>query len=94
MVTDRVVGAKRVCLIVYLITQEANKLFFIVIVVWDQGAITATDASILLLLRSELYLGYEAVPPVIGVLDPCDIVVVVEDPSVALAALSTMLLKM
>ena len=94
MITDRVIGAKRVCLIIDLITQEANKLFFIVIVVGDEWAITTADASILLLLCSELYLGYEAIPPVIGVLDPCDIVVVVEDPSVALAALSTMLLKM
>ena len=94
MVTDRVVGAKRVCLIVYLITQEANKLFFIIIVVGDERAITTADASILLLLCSELYLGYEAIPPVIGVLDPCDKIVVVEDPSVALASLSTMLLKM
>ena len=69
-------------------------MFFIVIVVGDEGAITSTDAPILLLLRSEFYFGHVAIPPIVRVLDSCDIVMVVKVPSVALAPLATMLLKM
>ena len=69
-------------------------MFFIVIVVGDEWAITLANAPVLLLMCNELYLGHEAIIPVVCVLDPCDIVVVVEDPSVTLATLATMLLKM
>ena len=94
MIANRVISAERESLIIYLITQEANKLFFIVIVVGDEWAITLANAPVLLLISNELYLGHEAIVPIICVLDPCDIVMVVEDPSVTLAALATMLLKM
>ena len=94
MIANRVISAEREGLIIYLITQESNKLFLIVIFVGDKGAITFTNAPILLLMSNELYLGHKAIPPIVGVLDLCDKVLVVEDPSVTLTALSTMLLKM
>ena len=93
MIADRVVSAERESLIIYLITQKSNKLFFIVIVVGDKGAITFTNAPILLLISGELYLGHKAIPPIVGVFDLCDIVAVIEDPPVTLAAFTTMLLK-
>ena len=94
VIANRVISTERESLIIYLITQKANKLFFTVIVVGDEWAITLANASVLLLMCNELYLGHEAIIPVVCVLDPCDIVMVIEDPSVTLAALATMLLKM
>ena len=93
MIANRVISTERESLIIYLITQEANKLFFTVIVVGDEWAITLANAPVLLLMCNELYLSHEAIIPVVCVLDPCDIVMVVEYPSVTLAALASMLLK-
>ena len=94
MIADGVVGAESVCLFIDLIAQETNKLLLIRIVIGDKGAISFSDAPILVLLRSKFYLGHEAVPPVVRVFDSRDVVVVVEVPLVALSTFSSMLLKM
>ena len=92
MIANRVVRAKRIRLIINLVTQESKKLLLVAVVVDNAAAPRSRPYNSQLSKLSQKLDAHEiCVLPIVSILDSSDVVVVIEDPLAARASRPTML---